>query len=1242
MRSHRSTHALMKRLPAWLLAFCVSASCVSSVLAQEDPDLRQFEPFVMVIVDSSGSMERLPTCKCTTDGCEECLPKCGDNAVYKPSPGSPGYPISTSDPDHLMSRKNRWAYTLEALTGQFNDFQCNRVERNLSNGATYDVGYFMPYHQPWKCPGGLLTCPMPSKLADNRPLAGNTGVDMQVQNGVLDRFASRLRFGLMTFDGIETYQGGNPLIHANTFSEVLSESQVGMWSYAGPKPFHYPRCADFYKMDTGARSSLATEGGLITLTSNACPSPPCSMYQVNDTIQNTLLRTRPYGGTPIAASLDDLFYHFKTDVTDTVARCRDRYALLITDGRPDDDYRDHGCDCVKDGDCDKFAPEETEAERALHRCPYPRPEEAAYRLVNGYDGDPKQMLQLFVIGISIDDEEVKKTLNRIAYDGGSTEADPDGNFARFADGFDTRKATLDAMFSKLTPPVSRAVPAFVTSHLNGKTFRLTAGFQKATGALENGVVPPWIGILERQRFLCPQGTNAPSGADLDATKHDLPHVDLGKRADTGSGMRKLFTALPSGTVTTSDLRGTLSRGVISARCGGASTDYCSLVELDPTSPKLDPALLELTGTTTEQANARQKAMDWMYGRAGSIRKGQNLGDIYHSSPTVWRDGTFAATDDAYNLFRDAKVRPDAVRKPVVMYIGSNDGLLHAFSVDAYNAAAEGNIGAPSTPGVIDNRLVTYEEGEEMWGFVPPVLLPKIDDQLTGHQYGVDGTPVIKDMLFGQATGAPNGTEYHTVLAGGLRAGGKAYYALDVSDPINPKFLWQFTDPKLPKPGGTMGETLDTLGYTYGKPVLAQMNVSYTVGIKSYSGIRAVAILAGGRGTKWNGSGAAPPSCNASTMRAPSAKVGTASYFTYGSPASTTDELRHRDYVRCWNTEGRAIFFVDVETGYLIKALWSTNGTDFLFPSPVSGSPTVFPDSIGAVAKEGYVMDADGVLWRLDFTSDNPDAWTAKPFHDLFWNLGVDSGEPSYEIPLLTVDSEKRLVIIAASGDTDNFERLTARNRLVSLTKMPTTNIAALNWEMDGDKSSVDSLRGMVPGELVTGSMALFEGRLFAATFAPKVSSDLCDRGRGRLWSLHYNQADSANSNQSEGGNPSTKGPKRFDITESERALAGNAASPGIGFFNVELSQARENVMVFGLGATQLRCPRSNTNDNFENYFGEKLANIQETSQPTVWLVAQATGDTDLRQSGSLLGRISVQLERSSAFTRMTSWASSTE
>ena len=89
----------------------------------------------------------------------------------------------------------------------------------------------------------------------------------------------------------------------------------------------------------------------------------------------------------------------------------------------------------------------------------------------------------------------------------------------------------------------------------------------------------------------------------------------------------------------------------------------------------------------------------------------------------------------------------------VIFVGANDGMLHAFD-DA--------------------------TGEELWGFIPYELLGRLKDlpKANKPQYYVDGSP--KAYL----------TESQKIIVFGLGKGGSNYYALDVTDPDHPKYLWE--------------------------------------------------------------------------------------------------------------------------------------------------------------------------------------------------------------------------------------------------------------------------------------------------------------------------------------------------------------------------------------------------------------------------------------------------------------------
>jgi type IV pilus assembly protein PilY1 len=55
--------------------------------------------------------------------------------------------------------------------------------------------------------------------------------------------------------------------------------------------------------------------------------------------------------------------------------------------------------------------------------------------------------------------------------------------------------------------------------------------------------------------------------------------------------------------------------------------------------------------------------------------------------------------------------------------------------------------------------------------------------------------------------------WRTILVGGLGAGGRGYFALDITDPANPQALWEFTNDSL---GGN-----GNLGLTFGNPVITK-------------------------------------------------------------------------------------------------------------------------------------------------------------------------------------------------------------------------------------------------------------------------------------------------------------------------------------------------------------------------------------------------------------------------------------
>jgi len=164
--------------------------------------------------------------------------------------------------------------------------------------------------------------------------------------------------------------------------------------------------------------------------------------------------------------------------------------------------------------------------------------------------------------------------------------------------------------------------------------------------------------------------------------------------------------------------------------------------------------------------------------ASDIWHNDVIGDIIDSSPVYVRKPPFRYADTGYAAF----VGTQAGRGATV-YAGANDGMLHAF-----DASPPVNVGDP-TP---------VNAGTERWAYIPRMLhsqLYKLADTnyANNHNYYVNGVVTVGD--------AYNGSSWRTVLIAGLGAGGRGYFALDVTDPANPSVLWEFTDANLGKSFG---------------------------------------------------------------------------------------------------------------------------------------------------------------------------------------------------------------------------------------------------------------------------------------------------------------------------------------------------------------------------------------------------------------------------------------------------------
>lgn len=182
-----------------------------------------------------------------------------------------------------------------------------------------------------------------------------------------------------------------------------------------------------------------------------------------------------------------------------------------------------------------------------------------------------------------------------------------------------------------------------------------------------------------------------------------------------------------------------------------------------------------------------------------IRDGNNtdnkgeLGDIFHSSPLRIHYPNYFYTDEGYTTFYDSMKSRSAL-----IYAGGNDGMLHVFA-DSINGTDKG--------------------GHEIAGIIPMNFLKKLKELLFHHAYFVDANPTAADVWFPSDNNdhVKNWDEWHTVLFACEGEGGRAFTALDVTDPLGEtphpthgiKFL--FSSDQYPLLEDTLGYTTSTPG-----------------------------------------------------------------------------------------------------------------------------------------------------------------------------------------------------------------------------------------------------------------------------------------------------------------------------------------------------------------------------------------------------------------------------------------------
>ncbi|WP_028864172.1 pilus assembly protein [Psychromonas aquimarina] len=336
---------------------------------------------------------------------------------------------------------------------------------------------------------------------------------------------------------------------------------------------------------------------------------------------------------------------------------------------------------------------------------------------------------------------------------------------------------------------------------------------------------------------------------------------------------------------------------------------------------------KLTGTDAEKSTALaaelavaedklDETLNWLLGKdvldvdkdgATDDYRNDIFSDPLHSSPL------------AIPYIKKEINKPD--KEVVSLLVGTNAGFLHMFT----------------------------DEGEtvsENWAFIPEQLLKygialKNAAPTSGakHSYGMDSPPMVIK------TYDADGALEKRIAVVGMRRGGSSYYALDITNPATPSFMWQINGQAT---GVTATSGFEELGQTWSVPVSGKL--TYKDGTQTKTA--PVIVFGGGYDTNKD-------SC---------------------TPSSNDDG---NSIETCNDSRGRAIYIVNALTGdrvwSLVGGSCPTGDKHCLHDSSLQDS---IPAEVAVMDSDGdenidriYAGDTGGNVWRADLVGTDTSKWT---------------------------------------------------------------------------------------------------------------------------------------------------------------------------------------------------------------------------------------------------------------------------
>ena len=418
--------------------------------------------------------------------------------------------------------------------------------------------------------------------------------------------------------------------------------------------------------------------------------------------------------------------------------------------------------------------------------------------------------------------------------------------------------------------LNAATPAALEAALESALTSITEQIGSASSVAFNTSVLSTGSVVYQARFNTDKWAGELLSFSLDPSTGNVAETETWDAGDVipASGDRVIYTYNPDSTVgdgsTTDKSKGVLFNASTSTDLSDTNLPAVAIADIGFNLPNeaLTPDLTAkdrlnyLRGDRTFEGPEPDTGLSRFRVRSDDTV----LGDIVHSAPLFvgnpalnWPTGdgsagSFPSGADAYSTWSDS------INRTGIVYVGANDGMLHGFrasdgvEVMAYIpsvfysetalASAEADADALAAQAAADADPTDTAKAAAAAAAAATATTAKatataandglyhLSDPDYQHRYYVDNTPSRTDAFIKSrnADGTiDNSRDWHSVLVGTLRGGGKGVFALDVTDPNNfanttssaaETALWEFDS----------SDNAD-LGLTFSRPTIVPTNAT---------------------------------------------------------------------------------------------------------------------------------------------------------------------------------------------------------------------------------------------------------------------------------------------------------------------------------------------------------------------------------------------------------------------------------